>query len=453
MQSKLAIRLATVLVLLLGGVSLLVSGMRQAAIAQEPGTPPPEGIGPVLLAGLEQAEARVNGIRGFESPVLVNRALYPFSQFEAVAAAQLETTYTAEDAERDVLFYSVFGFMPTNFNLLNTVQNISVTPRSHYNPTTGTLNVLSTNDTPLTPLDSLDYVYGYTQAMQDIQHDVYAQRDQAIANGNIDQAMAINALIQGDARLTLQFYITELIEMGVLTVENVIGRTGITTETLPDNTPTILTAEQRFATEDGFDFVQELYRETESWRLVDLVYERLPLSTEHILHPTLYLLYEPPHNTPVYLLDDFWQTQDLNADDWELAYDQRLGEFYLRAHLELLFMPDMVDTLATGWGGDRFLLYTDNSGNNIVVWRISWDTTEDFTAFNLRYGEFISAWLNIAGEQYEDGSQCWQGARRSICKGTVDEEDVLITQAPTLDLALNLLLFERDLLSVNRILG
>jgi hypothetical protein len=445
-------RIATALALgCLCGV-LLLSGLGRPVTAQEPGTPPP-GIGPVLLAGLEQAEARVNAIRGFEGPVPIDRTLYTTQELTLLAAERQQTAYTPTIAARDLLFYDAFGFMPADFDLYANVQNTTVEPRSHYDAQSQSMNVRSNNDTPLSALDSLPYIYGYTQLRQDRSHDIYAARDAAISANNIDQALAINAVIHGDARLTLQFYIAELIESGQITLETVIRESNNRPETLPEDTPTILNAENRFATETGFDFVRALYDETSSWRLVDLLYERLPLSTEQILHPTLYLLYEAPHEVNIAPLDDFWTTQtDVDPDEWALSHEQTLGEFYLRQHLGLVFETDIVAPLASGWGGDRFMLYTDNQRNSIMVWRISWDTTADFADFNLRYGEFISVWLNVAGEQYADDTQCWQGAERSICKASVGD-DVLMTQAPFLDLALNLLRFQRDQLSEYRVWG
>lgn len=456
-------RTAILFITFISGLILIImgaTGTQTTVIAQGPTTPTP-GIGPVLLAGLEQTERRIDNIRGITEPERIQRRLLDAETMRNQTALDFEQNYSPEAATQDAIFYTAFGFLNPGFDLYDTSRAIVASPRSYYDEHAQLINVLSNNDMPLTATQSLSYAYSYILATQDMRYGIYSERDTAIASNNPDRALALNALITGDARLALQQYISELVQTGQITIEDVITASVEGAGALPSGVPNILLAENEFASEVGFRFVRRLYQETESWRLVDLIYERPPLTTEQILHPTLYLINEQPHEVELIPLDDFWASADTNPAVWQLRFDQSLGEFYLREHLALFPPPttdnpnaaqEYVDLLATGWGGDRFMIYTDTLDNIMMVWRLSWDSQPDFVEFDLRYGSLISRWLNVAGQQFEDGSQCWEGATRSICKIALDE-DVLITQAPTLDLALNALLYQRNRLIANPIFG
>ena len=441
-------------IVLLGAMLIGILSLSNGVAAQEGPTPTPNNIDPVLREGMEIAELRLQNIRQLENTTPVNRT---FAQRETLlnnSIATMRDTYTIETASDDMLFYDVFGFVPRNFNLHENTQNMMQSSiASYYDYQQDTLMLIFGGSNILEPLESVRYGYIYLQQLLNDNYDIFAARDAAIENGNIDQAMAINAIVEGDTQHTLQFYVRELIDTGELDISTLISTIGVPGKAIPIGTPQVLIDELAFPTTAGVPFVQELYEQTDSWRLVDLVYDRLPLSTEQILHPNLYLLYEAPHAIRLEPLADFWAEQPPINGNWELIRDQTLGEFYLRQHLALVYNPEVVDDVASGWGGDRFLLYSDDSSDVAMVWRTSWDTNEDFFEFEGRYANFISAWLGTEAQQYPDGTNCWMAGERSICTATLPGHDLLIVQAPTLDLTLNILLFELDHLATTKIIG
>jgi len=91
----------------------------------------------------------------------------------------------------------------------------------------------------------------------------------------------------------------------------------------------------------------------------------MPLSTEQILHPDRYAAEDAP-------VDLVFSAADRRG----ARYDDALGEFETR----LLFEQLLGDTaeaeapaLASGWGGDRYLVVAGGRGGDALVWYSVWD--------------------------------------------------------------------------------
>lgn len=425
-------------------------GLGNAANAQDPPTPTP-GVDPIMMAGIEQTEARVLSLRGVEPPIGLQRSVLTTEAIIQNAQSRVATAYTVSDARFDMLFYSTFGFVQAGYDLYQQMQNlIPSIPAGYYDAGQNTIYLQYTGNSVLDPFSGILYAQNYVLAIQNTRSDVFIQRDAAIASNDMDRAMALNAVIQGDAQLTTQYYIQSLIDRGELNIETILNITGRSTS-LDPNLPSIFLDELNFPAEAGTRFVRELYEETNTWRLVNLLYERLPLSTEQILHPTLYLLYEVPHVIELAPMDEFWEAQALNIEGWRLAHDRSLGEFYLRQHLGLFLDPENVDVAAAGWGGDRFMIYDNDRDERVLVWRLSWDSQQDFSEFNDIYPQFLDTWLASTADVLPNGVRCWL-ATRNTCMLALGE-DLLIAQAPTYDMAINIIEFQRQQLLSARIFG
>ena len=154
------------------------------------------------------------------------------------------------------------------------------------------------------------------------------------------------------------------------------------------------------------------------------------LTAEHIYHPERFLAGEAPIAV---------EPTDLSAildDSWTLAYDNSVGEFYLRQHLrtqfssddvtglapgrgvseillrqrlrtEFMFSQDNAARLTQGWGGDRLQIFVDATGDEMIwTWRLVWDTERDAERFTAGYRSF----LDWRYGEYSDDPQCWSGA-------------------------------------------
>ncbi|MFI5279497.1 MAG: hypothetical protein ACHQU1_03295 [Gemmatimonadales bacterium] len=98
--------------------------------------------------------------------------------------------------------------------------------------------------------------------------------------------------------------------------------------------------------------------------------ERLPVSTEQILHLSKYSTHERPSAIAI----------ARTARD-TVIYDDDFGEFESRTTLESWGVPsDVAIAAAAGWNGDRYVLLGTRAGT-AVVWASAWDTPQDADEF------------------------------------------------------------------------
>jgi hypothetical protein len=105
--------------------------------------------------------------------------------------------------------------------------------------------------------------------------------------------------------------------------------------------------------------------------------ERLPVTTEQILHASRYTAHE--RGLALRLV---------TAPADTLVYEDDFGEFEVRGALETWGVADDEATAAaTGWNGDRYVVLGTSTGT-ALVWVTAWDTPEDAARFerSLRAG-------------------------------------------------------------------
>jgi hypothetical protein len=291
------------------------------------------------------------------------------------------------------------------------------------------------NTSELRPYDELLYTYAYSQFLS-------ANRFPREISANRDERMTLAALRQGESQWMVAHYTQWLLATYPETAKALMEKAAYPFVNTVE-IPSILNAENTFKSEQGLNFVRYIWQ-LGGWEQVDLLYDYPPLSTEHILHPDRYLFDDPDVPKPItlYPIHDV-----LKADDssWYWVYEDVMGEFYLRQHLALQLPFDEVDIAASGWGGDRFLLYTRGSDQAIaLVWRLRWDSDEDVRQFDELYEIFLGFYfqeLTPFQQRFAEGIvSCWEAETesRAACLYSTASEN-LVVFAPTRILALALL--------------
>lgn len=139
----------------------------------------------------------------------------------------------------------------------------------------------------------------------------------------------------------------------------------------------------------GTSFVASLIEE-DGWRAVDRAFERLPTSTEQILHPEKYANPDEPTWLEFAPLVSVCETR---------TYVDIRGEFDFRNVLaELLgtaILDEVVVNAAAGWDGDRLEIWDDCFGGaEIVVHASVWDSEADADEYLKAATRAFSAWLD-----------------------------------------------------------
>lgn len=208
--------------------------------------------------------------------------------------------------------------------------------------------------------------------------------------GDSDAELAAHALVEGEATLVMIEYDFE--QQGM---KFDIARVGQLTDSLLEQdsdsdaknypvlagAPKVLKENLQFPYLYGAGFVGAVLK-NRSWRGLDATYERLPSSTEQIMHPERFLVRDDPVKIDI---------PDLVVSlgpDWKKADADVNGEFgYLVALAE--FIPKSAARLAAaGWGGDRYALYENKATGALVLAQYTtWDTENDAREFFKAYSE------------------------------------------------------------------
>jgi hypothetical protein len=129
------------------------------------------------------------------------------------------------------------------------------------------------------------------------------------------------------------------------------------------------------------------------------------------------------------------------GDGWEMLDEGTFGEFYLRQYLSQQLDENSVEVAASGWGGDRYAVYRQESEQVIAMaLRLAWDSAEDKAEFAAIYPQYPAYLFASNEELLTDDLACIAGPDDLICVAEVGA-DSLIIRAPDLDTAV--LIFEQ----------
>ena len=143
---------------------------------------------------------------------------------------------------------------------------------------------------------------------------------------NQDRALAMTALLDGDATVASQVYATDNLTLPELI--ELIPEAGDPGLQAFERAPEVIQKTLLFPYQSGAAFVSSVQQTPGIWRQVNQIYSRPPVSTEQILHPAKYKAGEDP--IPVSLPAG----ASLIEEDWEVIMEDVFGEFLLRTYLE-----------------------------------------------------------------------------------------------------------------------
>ena len=208
-------------------------------------------------------------------------------------------------------------------------------------------------------LEELTLAHELVHALQHQHYDLDAL--QKGVEANLDAGLALSALAEGDASLAGLFYMMSR---------------GLTAPEVPDTpvfdaAPGIVQETLIFPYQGGIGFVARLREESGSWDGVNAAFLSPPTSTEQVIHPDRYLAGDYPLDVS---LPDLIPAL---GEGWSLVHTDVAGEFLLRNYLEQGLSLEAVEEATTGWGGDRFATYRNQSGRRLMALLTRWDGEAD----------------------------------------------------------------------------
>jgi hypothetical protein len=108
-------------------------------------------------------------------------------------------------------------------------------------------------------------------------------------------------------------------------------------------------------------------------------YTRLPASSEQILHPDRYLMFDRPVKIDI---------PDLSEREWKQIDADVNGEFGYQVLLAEFIDKDRARSASAGWGGDRYALYENaRTAALMIVQYTAWDSQQDAKEFFSAYSQ------------------------------------------------------------------
>jgi hypothetical protein len=387
-----------------------------------------QDIDPALEEEMRSLEAVTQRLRGLDALEEIDRA-FPTRQETIDYLRDLyERELPVDEAQRYETFYVALDLLSAETDLRDVyLELLGSQVAGFYDPDTRTMNVIPmTSDDPgnsLSLTEAMIYVHEYTHALQDQHFGLDALTESDEVADMPDRLLAVTALIEGDATAIMTVYSQEIALRNPMAAFSLLLE-GVQAGNLflPSGIPDILVRELLFPYEQGLNFVVALY-EAGEWDAIDAAYADPPATSEQIIHPDKYLAGEGAQPVD---LPDF--ASALGAG-WESTWDTTLGEFYLNEHLRTQLGSVPSQRGASGWGGDRFRVY---SNGDQLAWalRIVWDTAQD-------KDEFLDVYADFGADRFDTEVQdgCWSDDSGALC--LLDEgASTLVVSAPSLEMAL-----------------
>ncbi len=335
--------------------------------ATEPSTPNTASSTPSALTPLfDEILERVAEIRGLDPLKAISPKFMTREQLANTLRENLDESRDDIRNSQDVM--KIMGLIPQNADLYELLLSMyGEQVLGFYNPETEELYVIK-GMAALTPLEELTLAHEYTHALQQQHFDIH-NMGKAVEDDS-DADAALSALIEGDAiAVQTEYMLTYLTSEQR---ENLFGDSG--GSPMFDASPYILQESLQFPYRDGQVLVKNLIL-AKQWKRVNDAYMKPPVSTEQVLH---FAKFEEGENPATISLPDL---STALGQDWEMVYEDVLGEFFLETFLETRAAAPLPARAAEGWGGDRFNLMTGPQGEQAMVTLLAWDSKMDAQEF------------------------------------------------------------------------
>lgn len=277
--------------------------------------------------------------------------------------AQVERSYPPERFASDEDFYQLTGIVPVDVGLRELIDTFGASLiLGFYDPRNpDELNMVTNEQAAIPKAAEATLAHELTHGLQDQVFGLDMVQDIKDA----ERSLAASALLEGDAQVLELAYGKKYLDGGP------------ESQPPPGGLPPAFLLYALFPYQFGGEFVGELIKKG-GYDLVDQVWrERLPETTEQILHPEKYLSGEAARQV---------RLQPSKAlDDWEATGSQTFGELDALALLSTKALPEgkegkQIGAAAEGWDGGIREVYSLGEDRALAI-ATTWETPKDAAEF------------------------------------------------------------------------
>ncbi len=339
---------------------------------------------------IEREIARLRG-RPFARPVA--KEVCTRDELSGHVTRMLADPDAQEELRRDQILLRAIGLFPEGFSLQELAQSLLASQiAGFYDPKARTLRCVESG---ILFEQRITLVHEIYHSLQDeyFPLDPYMKGEEGAVKAS-DRDRARQAVVEGDAQyFTMSVYTpahgdelradllgqdpAELIGLGL---NQVLAQAAI---------PPFFADELTWPYLSGARFIGALF-ESGGWPAVDRAFAQPPASTEQILHPRKYLDGGDPPLAVTAPVPPF-------AHGFEELLRDTVGEARIAALVQNMGGGPVHATRASqGWGGDQALVLRAPEGDELLIWRLRFDSERD--------GEqFVAAWRRVLARSVEAG--------------------------------------------------
>jgi hypothetical protein len=322
---------------------------------------------------LQQIQADIVKLRGLQPKTSVPIRFLDQAALQTLYVDRFNQDYSPSERETDQKLLSTIGLIGPNDSvqqiLLDVVQEQIL---GLYSQDDKSMYMLADGD-KFGPAEKVTFAQDFDHALQDQYFDLNTLAPKHPDND--DRALAIQAVIQGDATLIQRLWAQQNLTSDELSQ---LGQNAGASKLA--SAPLFMREQLLFPYADGFNFVRQIYQ-TSGYAAVDDVFRDPPQSTAQILHIDKYRT----HAAPVAVdLPDL--SQGALGDGWRQVNSNVFGELDLRLILTQLTDSTQGVRGADGWAGDRWELLEKN-GHQALAIKSVWDSDAEAKTFFRTFGQ------------------------------------------------------------------
>ncbi|MBN1373751.1 hypothetical protein JW962_00200 [Candidatus Dojkabacteria bacterium] len=335
-----------------------------------------------LRAGFMEVAEQTSKLR--ELPYNESDVLFQFiSESELRAKMESEDPSMEEDAGLgdDDLLWKAFRVIPYEMNLTEVLKEYYTQEvLGFYDQTESKFYIVS--DIPKLTLDNkVTISHEFTHFLQDkaFNFDAIEATIDPMVEGNEDIYQAYLALVEGDATLTMFFYLQSL---GIKAYEEYLSDIG--SSDIDIKIPRIIEESIGFQYNSGMLFTLWLYQETYDFSLINAAFSNIPSSTEQILHPEKYLGADRDDPTPVTITASELSIMEttLGTGFRQVYTKYSIGELDTMLILQDFMDDEIAKEAAAGWDGNATAFYLkDETHEYSIYWKSVWDSVSEAHEF------------------------------------------------------------------------
>lgn len=361
-------------------------------------------------------EKLLPGMRKISFKTEVKRDVTAREDLQAVLIKEIDEDMSPEEFRAGELGMKALGLIPMGTNLKQVMVKVySEEIAAFYDPKTKTMHLIKEPEAKLKKAPSfLERLMGKTGGFDKDENKTVIAHEltHALADQNFDidkmqkrvkhdddQDLALSALIEGEATLTMigaqmqDWNGSAVSKVPAADLDRVfsilIPLMPMTSGKSLREAPVILSESLIFPYLRGIVFCAKLTNDG-GWDAITEAYKNPPLSTEQILHPEKYKA-NPDNPTAIDL-------GKLDVDkDWKEVGRNVVGEM----QLGVLLRRHGSKSAAAGWDGDRYAVFEGQNGRLGLVWFSTWDTEDDAREFLRSYARFQTTKLGEGVSQPE----------------------------------------------------